>query len=284
VAFRTSTRSHGRSAFSVVAVVTLWLTALAAPAGVSAASAASASLPSPAGVDSASATVACGTVPLDVELVIDHSGSMTTNSDNGQTREYWAQQAADALIDALQANGGVGTGAASSVVGTLHRVGVTEFSGTTATVVSSLGANNAAATKSLITVTGSGGTPFKTGMATGAADLTSHRRGSDFGLLVRHVIVFLSDGRPNPDSTTGTTPPWTDVTTSQRPTQDDGAAFLAAADQVFSVAVGSGGNGSSQVDLALMQALAKPNDPNHYTNIVNSSGLPAFFANGRSDP
>lgn len=39
MAFRTSTRSHGRSAFSVVAVVTLWLTALAAPAGASAASA-----------------------------------------------------------------------------------------------------------------------------------------------------------------------------------------------------------------------------------------------------
>ena len=79
MAFRTSTRSHGRNAFSVVAVVTLWLTALAAPAGASAASVASASTPSPAGADVMPTATSCGTIPLDVELVIDTSGSMGTN-------------------------------------------------------------------------------------------------------------------------------------------------------------------------------------------------------------
>ena len=247
---------------------------------MSATSAGPASVPSPTVADVAPATGSCGTVPLDVELIIDHSGSMTSNSDNGQTRAYWAKQAADALIDDLDANGGVGT--TSDPTSGRHRVGVTQFSGTTATVVSSLGANNAAGTEALITATGNGNTPFKTGMATGAADLTANKRTTDSlsKLLVSHVIVFLSDGTPNPDSTTGTTPPWTDVTTSQRPTQADGTAFLAAADQIFSIAVGSGGSGSNLVDTALMKALAKPSpDAVHYANIVDSSKLGDFFAN-----
>ncbi len=224
------------------------------------------------------AAAACGLVPIDVELIIDHSGSMTSNSNNGHTREYWAQQAAFTLIDALQANGGVGTGAATSSGGR-HRVGVTQFSGTTASVVSALASHDAAGTKPLITSTGNGNTPFKTGMSTGAADLTSHARGTDFGLTVQHVIVFLSDGRPNPDGSSSNNPPWANTGGSQRPTQSDGNTFRGSADQVFSIAVGSGGgSGSNLVDLALMQALAKPNDSAHYTNIVDSSRLPAFFA------
>ena len=210
---------------------------------------------------------ACGTVPLDVELIIDHSGSMTSNSNNGHTREYWAQQAAFTLIDRLQANGGVGTGAASSTTGTRHRVGVTQFSGTTASVVSALASRDAAGTKALITSLGSGNTPFKLGMSTGAGDLTGHMRTTDFGLAVQHIVIFLSDGRPNPDGGSST----------QRPTASEILAFQNQADQVFSIAVGSGGSGSNQVDLALMQSLAKPNDASHSRNIVDLSGLPAFF-------
>ena len=82
----------------------------------------------PAAAAPADVAPVCGTVPLDVELIIDHSGSMTSNSDNSHTREYWAQQAADALINDLQANGGVGTTANASLG--RHRVGVTQFSGT----------------------------------------------------------------------------------------------------------------------------------------------------------
>ena len=41
----------------------------------------------------------CGLIPLDVELIIDRSGSMGDNSTDGHTRMYWAQHAADQLVD-----------------------------------------------------------------------------------------------------------------------------------------------------------------------------------------
>ena len=207
---------------------------------------------------------------------------MTSNSDNGHTREYWAQQAADALIDDLQANGGVGTTAAQREPRPTPRRRDAVL-GHAATVVSSLGANNAAGTEALITATGSGNTPFKTGMATGAADLTANKRMTDTCPVCRSSSDALPVGWAglNPDGTSTTNPPWANTSGSQRPTLADGTAFLAAADQIFSIAVGTPGvgSGSSLVDTALMQALAKPNDANHYRNIVDSSGLPAFFAN-----
>ena len=64
---------------------------------------------------------ACGTVPIDVEIILDTSGSMTSNSNSGSTRAQWAQVAIDQLIDDLQLHGGVGTGPATSSGGR-HRV------------------------------------------------------------------------------------------------------------------------------------------------------------------
>ncbi len=224
---------------------------------------------------------ACGLVPIDVEIILDQSGSMAQNSNAGHTRAYWAQQAAKQLVADLDANGGVGTGPATSS-GARHRVGLTTFRGTIGSpsgypgyaVVSSLASQNASGLATSIDgLSASGNTPFKAGMAGGAADMNAHKRGTDFGLPVTNVIVFISDGRPNPD---GPSSGWGNGT-SQRPTQANANAFKASADQVFSIGIGSGGSGASQVDLALMQALAKPNDAAHYANIVDSSKLPNLF-------
>ena len=235
--------------------------ALVAPAGA-AASAGSAAT----GARAASTAVeGCGTVPLDVEIILDGSSSMSSNSNNGHTRAYWASAAIKQLIDQLDDNGGVGTGGATSSGGR-HRVGLTVYAGSTASVLSALASRDAAGTKAVVPSSASGNTPFKVGMTTGAADLVNHERSTDFGLAVRHVEIMLSDGRPNPDP-------------GMRPSAGDTSTFKAAADQVIAIAIGSGGSGVSQVDLALMQSLAKPNAASHYANIVDSSGLPAFFSN-----
>lgn len=239
-----------------------------------------AALSSPVEVQAAAVAPECGLVPLDVEIILDQSGSMGSNSNAGHTREYWAQQAADQLVTALQSNGGVGTGPATSTGGR-HRVGLTTFNGTISnsypgyTVRASLGSQDASAIETTINgLSASGNTPTKAGMAGGAADLTAHQRSTDFGLTVRHIILFISDGRPNPD---GPSSGWGNGT-SQRPTQADANTFDAAADEVFSIAIGQGGSGSSAVDTALMQALAKPADGTHYANVVDSSQLPSLFA------
>ncbi len=243
-----------------LAVAGMLGTALIAPAGVSA-SATRAAAPAPAAL---AATQACGLVPLDVEIVLDTSGSMGSTSNAGHTRSYWAKDAINQLIGDLDANGGVGTGAAGTDTGR-HRVGLVTYSGTTAVVRSSLGSHDAAGTEALVPGTGSGNTPFKTGMAAGTTDLTNHARGTDYGLTVKHVLIILSDGRPNPDP-------------GQRPSSTDISNFRAAADDVISIAIGTGGSGASHVDLGLMESLAKPDDANHYTNIVDSSDLSAFFS------
>src|SRR5664280_1592144 len=61
----------------------------------------------PAAPPLVTATNACGKVPLDVEIILDTSGSMGTDS-NGNTRLYWAQDAAKQLLQKLDANGGIG--------------------------------------------------------------------------------------------------------------------------------------------------------------------------------
>lgn len=222
----------------------------------------------------------CGIAPIDVEIILDQSTSMGGSSSGNppQTRQAWAKQAAVQIITSLQNNGGVGTGAATSTGGR-HRVGLTTFSGSANpgyNVRASLGSQNATAiTNTINGLSASGNTPLKAGMAGGAADLTSHQRTTDFGLTVNHVIILISDGRPNPD---GPSSGWGNGT-SQRPTAADAMAFKGAADEVFSVAIGQGGSGATQVDTALMQALAKPNDATHYANVVNGSDLPALFAN-----
>ena len=55
------------------------------------------------------------------------------------------------------------------------------------------------------------------------------------------------------------------------------AAFQGVADQVYSVAIGAGGSGSSNPDLVLMRSLAKPDDDSHSFHVVDASALPDIF-------
>jgi len=113
-----------------------------------------------------------------------------------QVRLYYAKQAANDLVTSLQANGGVGGSG-------LHHVGLTSYGGTTAQNDVVLGTSSASAVHAAINgLASNGNTPFKTGMATGAANMTDHDRSTVNGLDVTHVIIFLSDGRPNPDAPT----------------------------------------------------------------------------------
>ncbi len=50
------------------------------------------------------ATVGCGEVPLNIEIIVDTSGSMGGNSVNGHVRLYWAQAAAEQLVNQLDAS------------------------------------------------------------------------------------------------------------------------------------------------------------------------------------
>jgi von Willebrand factor type A domain len=202
----------------------------------------------------------CGLIPLDVELIIDRSGSMGSNSSDGHPRMYWAQHAADQLVDSLDANGGVGTDQN-------HRVGVTSFHNTTAHVDLALDGASAAAVKAAIDgLSSSGNTPLAAGMAAGADDMTANGRDTDFGLTVQHVIIILSDGRPWPDGAPA------------RPSAGQISSFKGSADSIYSIAIGQGGTAgtANEVDLALMASLAKP--ASGYFNVATASDLPALFA------
>ncbi|MDP9468226.1 MAG: VWA domain-containing protein, partial [Chloroflexota bacterium] len=198
---------------------------------------------------------ACGVHPLDVVLIIDRSGSMQSEQSGGHSRNYWAELAANQLTDNL--DGGVGN------VGGLHHIGLTTFGGSTATVNLALGTSNAAAVHAAINgISASGATPLKLGMATGAADVLANQRSTANDVPVLQVVVLLSDGRPNP--------------ASQRPNGAEIDAYLASADVAYSVAIGAGGSGLSQVDLDLMQDLANP--AANYHQIAEASDLPGLFA------
>jgi Mg-chelatase subunit ChlD len=197
----------------------------------------------------------CGLRPLDVELIIDRSGSMSSQQSGGHSRIYWAKQAANQLVDDLDGNGGVG--------GT-HHVGVTSFGGVTAGVNLALGGSSAATVHGAIDgISATGNTPLKLGLATGAADLVANKRNSASGIPVLHVLVMLSDGRPNPDP-------------GQRPNSGEIASYLASADVAYSIAIGEGGSGSNQIDLALMGNLANPSGNFHH--VVEASDLPGLFS------
>ncbi len=199
--------------------------------------------------------VACGVHPLDVVLIIDRSGSMETEQSDGHTRNYWSELAANQLVTDL--DGGVGN------VGALHRVGLTTFGGTTASVDLALGPSDAASVHAAINgIAADGTTPLKLGMATGAEDLVDSQRAAVDGAPVLQVVVLLSDGRPNPDD--------------QRPDADEIAAYLASADVAYSIAIGEGGSGYSQVDLDLMQDLANPGA--NARHVADAWDLPGLFA------
>jgi hypothetical protein len=207
----------------------------------------------------------CGLVPLDVELVIDRSGSMGqeqwATGDPPQVRLFWAKAAANLLVESLDAKGGVGSGQR-------HRLGLTSFGDYGVAVTNlALGGSSAGVVGAAIDALSPGaGTPLRQGMAAGAADVAANGRATDFGLDVQQVIVILSDGRPNPDNT---------GPSGARPADADVAAFKASADIVYSIAIGEGGTNLSAVDLPLMQSLAK--DASRYRHVVDGSDLPALF-------
>ena len=202
------------------------------------------------------AATACGTTPLDVELIIDTSGSMgsTQYLSGGHTRLYWAQQAATQLVNQLNlpANGGVGAGG-------LHKVGLTYFSGTTGdTSITLISASSASQIDSAINgLTANGNTPFLLGMTTGQADMA--KVASDGS---KHIYVFLSDGSPNPANT-------------QTPSSGQISTFQGTADVVWSVAIGQGGTGVNGVNLPLMQSLANPGGD--FAHATDANTLPSIF-------
>ena len=233
--------------------------ALAGPGAVGAAAAAVAPGAATLATLAAVAPV-CGTTPLDVELIIDTSGSMGSNSSGSpisKTRLGWAKQAATQLVSALDSHGGVGgTG--------LHHVGLTYFSGTTATTSVHLVASAAAASAAVVdaaisSLSSNGSTPFLTGMNTGQADMAAGKRSG-----ATHVYVFLSDGSPNPAS-------------SQTPSSTQITTFKNTADIVWSVAIGTGASsGTNGVNLPLMMSLAQPSGD--FAHATDASTLPDVFS------
>lgn len=212
-------------------------------------------------VTSAACRGLCGELPnddFDVVLVIDDSSSMGDNRSAGRTRSYWAKKAANELIDSLEATNGN------------HQVGAVRYSGAwdsrrppaPAQVLSPLTTDLTAVRTAIAPLVGNGGaTPLKQGMALGASTLTAGARNGTI-----RVIVFVSDGRSNPDTFN-----------TARPRPSDIAAFHAAANQVYSVAIGQGGTGPHNPDLPLMRSLAKPDDGSHFYHVVNANALPDVF-------
>ena len=250
----TRLRGHLRSVGTAAAVALLATSATIAPVGIRMVPAALAADP----------LAGCGLKPLDVELIIDRSGSMgeTQWSTGGHVRLYWAKQAADDLVDSLDATGGVGGGS------NLHHVGLSKFGNSSASVDLALGTSSASTVKSHIdALTSSGNTPLREGMAAGAGDMVANHENSRSGMPVKQVIILLSDGRPNPDNTGAS---------GSRPTAANIDSFRASADVVYSIAVGEGGTGLSQIDLPLMESLAKPGSA--FRHVIDGNDLPALFS------
>jgi hypothetical protein len=209
--------------------------------------------------------------PLDVVFIIDRSGSMDQVTPNpgspvvpgvNNTRLGWANDAANDLVSALEAAGGVGPGG-------LHQVGLVTYGGGSATVDLPLGPTAGSGVHAAIDVwdgyDGNGNTPLKQGMAAGMATMAAGGRTDVAGVSVMRVFILLSDGRPNPDP-------------GSRPNSSQIAAYLGAADQAFSIAIGATGGADPglEPDLPLMQALASP--PANYAHAVDAASLPNLFA------
>lgn len=239
-------------------------------------------------VSSAACGGPCGAAPAilnDVELVIDKSGSMGGNYSGtpSQPRIYWAKLAANQLVTDLASNGGIGA--------TGNQVGITTFSGTTANALGTWTSTAAALATTINGISANGNTPTALGMQTATADLIGNARNA-VGGTVKRVVIFLSDGRPNPDLGPNGLPA-TSATNNQRPTQADITAYLGSADIAYSIligtspsyyAIGQGPPLSPDInDPPMMKLLATPDDLKavppqiYYYNVVDASGLPSVF-------
>lgn len=206
----------------------------------------------------------CGVYPIDLVFVIDRSGSMNTN-EGTHTRLGWAKLAATGLVDQFNVPAGS--------VGTLHQFGVSTFGGTTTTRNVQLGTSNAAAVNGAInTISGNGGTPFDIGMNEGAGNMLDGDRTTYGGVAVKQVLIFLSDGNPDPDS--------------YAPSNSEITSYLASADEAYAIAIGpDGGNlggGGTGVSYALMRQISKPGyvstgNPGGFRAVTSGSGLPNLF-------
>jgi Flp pilus assembly protein TadG/uncharacterized protein YegL len=244
-------------------------------------------------VSSAACGGPCGAAPLvlnDVELVIDKSGSMSGNYSGtpSKPRIYWAKLAANQLVTDLASNGGIGA--------TGNEVGITTFSGTIGigTPASSDPTAWTSTAAQLATkinaISASGNTPTALGMQTATDDLNTHARNA-VGGAVKRVVIFLSDGRPNPDQGLNGLP--ANDASGQRPTQADITAYLGSADIAYSILIGTSsspyfiGEGPyldpNINDPDMMKLLATPDNPTaippevYYYNVVDASGLPSVF-------
>ena len=205
--------------------------------------------PAPGAVTPAAAD-GCGARPLDVIIVIDRSTSMDSES-----RLVNAKKAAKDLVNSLDDNGGVGGSG-------LHHVGLTSFAGSSALVDVHLGTASAATVDNAIDhLDASGNTPTKHGMAAAAGDMSAPSVRD--GLDVNRVIIFLSDGEPNPSSET--------------PNASEISGFKGSTDEVFTIALGISGTGVGGVDPTFMRSLAKPMDDDHAFWAKTAAGLPDIF-------
>jgi hypothetical protein len=239
-------------------------------------------------VSSAACGGPCGAVPLtlnDVELVIDKSGSMSGNYSGtpSEPRIYWAKLAANQLVTDLASNGGIGA--------TGNKVGITTFSGTTASSLNTWASDAAGLATTINGIGASGNTPTALGMQTATKDLNDNARNA-VGGAVKRVVIFLSDGRPNPDLGPNGLPA-TSAAGNQRPTQADITAYLGSADIAYSILIGTSpyyyaiGQGPyldpNINDPAMMKLLATPDNLTavpqqiYYYNVVDASGLPSVF-------
>ncbi|MBI4128590.1 MAG: VWA domain-containing protein, partial [Parcubacteria group bacterium] len=221
----------------------------------------------------------CGTTPLDIELVLDRSGSMVekstkspAGSPDAKTRLEWLKIAVLDFLGSLNApeNGGVGG------LGR-HRVGVTTFQGSVITSLADAATYAELVAQIQAISSGSGvRTPFNEGMKDAAKDMNDWKRATDRGgRAVTHVMILLSDGNPDPDF--------------YYPTQEEIDSFRNAVGTdgiVYGIAVGDDIDPGTPnydklyVDTDLISRLAKDPDGDHlkrFKRIISGDDIPGTF-------
>lgn len=206
--------------------------------------------------------------PLDVVFIIDRSGSMGDDS-TGNSRLFEAQTAAKSFVATLDAAGGVGGSG-------LHQVGLVSFSDGAAVNLPLGGSSASDFNNAINPLNPNGFTNTKAAIAAGLGELTGSARRSEVnGVAVTHAYVLLSDGRPWSSSNPGSDP--------NRPSAGDISAYLAGADQAFSIMLGQSDGHvpptSNTLDPDLMNALAAPagSPSDNFFAVTDASKLGNIF-------